>query len=344
MSHNLTESPAFTANVPVPDGGDGGLALGLENMAQALANRGTYLQKLVELAGGLGVKRIAFTTGAMPATPNDGDVCYVVASGIYRYNVAGSGTPDGVMIVDGPGSVGRWFHETRGVRGLADGLASLDTGGKVPDVQIGRASANGVASLDSGGKVPDAQLGRASANGVASLDASKTVIGTAATSSAAPGVHGTGDGAGAGVAGTGGATGAGGSFTGGSGGGAGVTALGQGGGSGVEGTGSTTSAGGSFTGGPTSGNGGTFNGGGTNGIGMQSFGAGTGSGVEGFGGASGLGGKFTGSGARGAINLVPVGALPTGAAGDLCAKTDGTLWFFPGTGGGTAGWHQITLA
>ena len=47
MASNLTEVAQFTANVPVPDDGDAVAETGLQNMAQALADRGQYLKNRV---------------------------------------------------------------------------------------------------------------------------------------------------------------------------------------------------------------------------------------------------------------------------------------------------------
>ncbi len=65
--------------------------------------------------------------------------------------------------------------EMLSARGVADGIAGLDTNSKVPDAQLGRGQANGVAALDNATKVPNAQLHRGEANGVASLDANGKV-------------------------------------------------------------------------------------------------------------------------------------------------------------------------
>ena len=69
----------------------------------------------------------------------------------------------------------RTAKEILAARGTADGVASLDADGKVPDDQTGRGEAGGVASLDGTTKVPDDQIGRGDANGVASLDANGKV-------------------------------------------------------------------------------------------------------------------------------------------------------------------------
>ena len=57
-------------------------------------------------------------------------------------------------------------------RAAADGVASLNSSGRVPAAQLGQGRAGGVASLNSSGRVPVAQLGQGLAGGVASLDGS----------------------------------------------------------------------------------------------------------------------------------------------------------------------------
>lgn len=46
---------------------------------------------------------------------------------------------------------------TESKKGVANGLATLDPGGKIPDGQLNRAAANGLATLGADGKLPDAQ-------------------------------------------------------------------------------------------------------------------------------------------------------------------------------------------
>ena len=60
-------------------------------------------------------------------------------------------------------------------RGEAEGVATLDSNGKVPDSQLNLGVANGIATLDLNTKIPNAQLNIGVANGMASLDANGRV-------------------------------------------------------------------------------------------------------------------------------------------------------------------------
>ena len=60
--------------------------------------------------------------------------------------------------------------------GVADGIATLDSNGKVPNAQLKLGVSNGIATLDSSGKVPDIQLKLGEANGIATLNASGVVL------------------------------------------------------------------------------------------------------------------------------------------------------------------------
>jgi hypothetical protein len=175
---------------------------------------------------------------------------------------------------------------------------------------------------------------RGAAKGLASLDASKTVIGTAAASSNAPGVNGTGDGTGAGVKGTGLAAAPGVYGTGGPTNGRGLEGHGAASGVGVYGQGGTSGPGGAFVGGSTSGTGvqGTAVAG--NSKGVVGAGNGTAAGVAGTGGATGPG--VTGSG--GATNGNGVEGTGVGASHGVTGQGGATGGDgVRGTGGATNG-------
>lgn len=62
--------------------------------------------------------------------------------------------------------------------GAADGLATLDSSGKVPNAQLTLGTANGIATLDGTGKVTSTQLSLGVANGIATLDGTGKVTST----------------------------------------------------------------------------------------------------------------------------------------------------------------------
>jgi len=66
-------------------------------------------------------------------------------------------------------------NDMKNARGNANGVASLDSGGKVPVGELPTNVANGIAGLDAGARVLPGNLPRGIANGVASLNASTKI-------------------------------------------------------------------------------------------------------------------------------------------------------------------------
>lgn len=62
--------------------------------------------------------------------------------------------------------------------GVADGFATLNASGKVPDAQLNMGVVNGLATLNANGKVPDTQLKMGVAGGIATLDGNGHVTGS----------------------------------------------------------------------------------------------------------------------------------------------------------------------
>ena len=60
--------------------------------------------------------------------------------------------------------------------GVANGIATLDSNGKVLNAQLKLGEPSGIATLDSSGKVPNSQLRLGDANGIATLDNSGHVV------------------------------------------------------------------------------------------------------------------------------------------------------------------------
>lgn len=149
-----------------------------------------------------GVKRIQAAEGGFPASPGDGDVCLTGSTevGLFVYRLSATDAPDGVMVYDGPGGVGRWLHSSYSARGIGDGVASLDGFGKVPGPQLGRGNNNGVASLNALGQVEQDPASRGLPGGVAALQPDGGMRATS-TNPTFAGVVGIGDNGAAGVEG-----------------------------------------------------------------------------------------------------------------------------------------------
>lgn len=166
-------SSSYPANVVVPSDGDRRNAASVSTPFTNLADRTAYLKAAFDAE--MGVKRIrnlATRAEIEALVAEDGEVVNLQSFGLFRFTDGAAGPANNYTIL---GVDGLWFWQGISFLGEPDGIAFLDSAGKVPTSQLPRGDPSGVASLDSLSKVPDSQLGRGSANGVASLDASTKV-------------------------------------------------------------------------------------------------------------------------------------------------------------------------
>ncbi|GIW30219.1 MAG: hypothetical protein KatS3mg071_0393 [Meiothermus sp.] len=144
MPKTLNPQNTFPTNIPnFPiSGNNEPIAIEpLENAIQAVLNRSENLHVRLSEAETQGVKRVrtVASLAALSAATgfNNGDVCDVEGYGRYRlYNPSGL-TADGLWVLNAAGG-GRWVHTLRDMRGAGNGLATLDSGGRLSqDVRDG---------------------------------------------------------------------------------------------------------------------------------------------------------------------------------------------------------------
>jgi hypothetical protein len=113
----------------------------LENAVQAVLNRTENLHVRLGEAETQGVKRVQ-TVNSLAALSaatgfNNGDVCDVEGYGRYRLYNPSALTADGLWVLTAAGG-GRWVHVLRDMRGIGNGLATLDSGQRLAqDVRDG---------------------------------------------------------------------------------------------------------------------------------------------------------------------------------------------------------------
>lgn len=133
MPKTLNPQNTFPTNIPnFPiSGNNEPIAIEpLENAIQAVLNRSENLHVRLSEAETQGVKRVrtVASLAALSAATgfNNGDVCDVEGYGRYRlYNPSGL-TADGLWVLNAAGG-GRWVHTLRDMRGIGNGLATLDS-------------------------------------------------------------------------------------------------------------------------------------------------------------------------------------------------------------------------
>jgi hypothetical protein len=133
MPKTLNPQNAFPTSIPnFPiSGNNEPIAIEpLENAIQAVLNRTENLHVRQSEAETQGVKRVRMVASlaALSAATgfNNGDVCDVEGYGRYRlYNPSGLAA-DGLWVLTAAGG-GRWVHTLRDMRGIGNGLATLDS-------------------------------------------------------------------------------------------------------------------------------------------------------------------------------------------------------------------------
>ena len=122
--------PTSIPNFPISGNNEPIAIEPLENAIQAVLNRSENLHVRLSEAETQGVKRVrtVASLAALSAATgfNNGDVCDVEGYGRYRlYNPSGL-TADGLWVLTAAGG-GRWVHTLRDMRGIGNGLATLDS-------------------------------------------------------------------------------------------------------------------------------------------------------------------------------------------------------------------------
>jgi hypothetical protein len=122
--------PTSITNFPISGNNEPMTIEPLENAIQAVLNRTENLHVRLSEAETQGVKRVrtVASLAALSAATgfNNGDVCDVEGYGRYRlYNPSGL-TADGLWVLTAAGG-GRWVHTLRDMRGIGNGLATLDS-------------------------------------------------------------------------------------------------------------------------------------------------------------------------------------------------------------------------
>jgi hypothetical protein len=145
MPSNLTDNPAaFTSPVVVPTDGDSANAASVIALAQPLANRTAFLnaQNTLNLASitalqstvnTTGVSRILRVTNAAAltaiASPANQSFALVDGFGLYQYLSASVLAVDNLLVINGPGGVGRWLHELQAVANQSLGFPVIGAAG-----------------------------------------------------------------------------------------------------------------------------------------------------------------------------------------------------------------------
>lgn len=122
--------PTSIPNFPISGNNEPIAIEPLENAIQAVLDRSENLHVRLSEAETQGVKRVrtVASLAALSAATgfNNGDVCDVEGYGRYRlYNPSGL-TADGLWVLNASGG-GRWVHTLRNMRGIGNGLATLDS-------------------------------------------------------------------------------------------------------------------------------------------------------------------------------------------------------------------------
>lgn len=133
MPKTLNPINTFPTSIPnFPQAGNNEpVAIGpLENAIQAVLNRTENLHVRLSEAETQGVKRVrtVASLAALSAATgfNNGDVCDVEGYGRYRLYSPSGLTADGLWVLNASGG-GRWVHTLRDMRGIGNGLATLDS-------------------------------------------------------------------------------------------------------------------------------------------------------------------------------------------------------------------------
>ncbi len=137
MGSQYAGTAVFPTDFTIPDDGDAYDAASVNVAFEALGDRTAYLRALAETTGVLAIRSVSNVAALKALTGmTSGQVCYVVGTGIYIYVDPDATAESLPWIVQPTSGTGRWFHELNAVRGAASGLATLDTGAKVPVAQI----------------------------------------------------------------------------------------------------------------------------------------------------------------------------------------------------------------
>lgn len=140
----LTDNPAtYPTNVHTVSDGDQGKASNFAVGHQDTANRTAWIAgqlggSVARPDGTSGVQKFRHVLNAAALTAltdlTNGEIGAVDGGGVYQYNSSATATVDGVSVINGLASAGRWLLLTP--RAVANGLAPLDSTTKVPAANL----------------------------------------------------------------------------------------------------------------------------------------------------------------------------------------------------------------
>lgn len=198
MPTNIPGSSAsYPTNVVGPSDGDTRNAASINTGLEDLADRTAYLKAKARITAD-GVQRVrTIQPSSDPPGGSDleisdvenGDIVVLLGYGVFQYVTPSAVTIDDVNVFGADdGGTGRWLRVDRKLRGLAKGVASLDSDAKVPAGQLatdvaqvwGRFEINAGAYTYVAGTGFDAMTGHSNGTGVqVALDAPRPSTGYA---------------------------------------------------------------------------------------------------------------------------------------------------------------------
>jgi hypothetical protein len=136
MPKTLTAVDAFLTSLPSFPISGNAEPLSIDNLEptfQRLLNNTLHLHnRTSSLESGVRrIRQVAGIANLSSLSIVDGEEIFVSRIGIYEYVAGSSTTADGLWIVNGPGGVGRYFHELADTKGANNGLATLTSAGRV---------------------------------------------------------------------------------------------------------------------------------------------------------------------------------------------------------------------
>lgn len=125
MSSTYAGASSFPTNITIPDDGDPRTAASVNVAFEGLADRTVWAKRQ-------SVTRVADVAALKALTPTNGDLATILKVGLFQYVDPSGFSEDLPWVVEPTSGTGVWFHVLYSVRDIANGLAGLDGGGKVP--------------------------------------------------------------------------------------------------------------------------------------------------------------------------------------------------------------------